>query len=63
MKAGRPSWPTEGADPPKGSVVAVDGGLPGIAKLLGSLLESLGIDPNDLEVRIGIRQAGEPGRS
>jgi hypothetical protein len=44
-------------------VVAVDGGIPGIAKLLGSLLESLGIDPNDLEVRIGIRQAGEPGRS
>jgi hypothetical protein len=63
LKAGGPSLPKEGANPPKRPMVAVDGGIPGIAKLLGSLLEDLGIDPNDLEVRIGIRQAGEPGRS
>jgi hypothetical protein len=33
-----------------------------MARLLGNLLEGLGIDPNDLEVRIGVRQSGEPGR-
>ncbi|MFN9898482.1 MAG: hypothetical protein ACK55Z_06740, partial [bacterium] len=60
LKAGGPPLPKEGANPPKRPMVAVDGGIPGIAKLLGSLLEDLGIDPNDLEVRIGIRQAGEP---
>ncbi|MFN9908766.1 MAG: hypothetical protein ACK56F_22005, partial [bacterium] len=26
------------------------------------MLEGLGVDPNDLEVRIGLRQAGELGR-
>ena len=40
----------------------MDGGTLGVAKLLGSLLENLGIDPNALEVRVGVRRAGEPGR-
>jgi len=40
----------------------MDGGALGVARLLGSLLENLGIDPNDLEVRIGVRRAGEPER-
>ncbi len=31
-----------------------------MARLLRSLLEGLGIDPDDLEVRIGVRQPGEP---
>jgi len=62
LKAGGPSLPEEGADPPRRPVVAVDGGIPGMARLLRSLLEGLGIDPNGLEVRIGVRQAGEPGR-
>ncbi len=33
-----------------------------MAKLLRSLLEGLGIDPGALEVRIGVRKPGEPGR-
>jgi len=41
----------------------MDCGTPGMARLLRSLLEGLGVDPNDLEVRIGVRQLGEPGRS
>ena len=36
----------------------MDCGTPDMA----SLLEGLGIDLNDLEVRIGVRQTGEPGR-
>jgi hypothetical protein len=35
---------------------------PEMARQLRSILEGLGIDPNDLEVRIGVRQPGEPGR-
>ncbi len=62
LKAGGPSPLEERADPSRGPAVSVDGGIPGVARLLGSLLEGLGIDPNDLEVRIGVRQAGEPGR-
>jgi hypothetical protein len=33
-----------------------------MARQLRSLLKGLGIDPNDLEVRVSVRQAGEPGR-
>jgi hypothetical protein len=33
-----------------------------MAKQLRGLLEGLGIDPGALEVRIGIRKPGEPGR-
>jgi hypothetical protein len=33
-----------------------------MARQLRSLLKGLGIDPNDLEVRVGVRQAGEPGQ-
>ena len=40
----------------------MDCGTPGVTRLLRSLLEGLGIDPNDLEVRVGVRRAGEPGR-
>jgi hypothetical protein len=40
----------------------MDCGTPEMARQLRSLLEGLGIDPNDLEVRIGVRQPGEPGR-
>jgi hypothetical protein len=35
---------------------------PEAARQLRGLLEGLGIDPNTLEVRIGVRQPGEPGR-
>jgi hypothetical protein len=40
----------------------VDCGTPEMPRQLRSLLEGLGIDPNDLEMRIGVRQPGEPGR-
>ncbi len=40
----------------------MDCGTPEVARQLRSLLEGLGIDPHDLEVRVGIRQPGEPGR-
>ncbi len=63
LKAGGPSPPEEKADPPRGPAVSMDCGTPEMARQLRSLLEGLGIDPNDLEVRIGVRQTGEPGRS
>jgi hypothetical protein len=34
---------------------------PEAARQLRGLLEGLGIDPNALEVRIGVPQPGEPG--
>jgi hypothetical protein len=40
----------------------MDCGTPEAARQLRGLLEGLGIDPNALEVRIGVRQPGEPGR-
>jgi hypothetical protein len=62
LKAGGPS-PSEGkADPQGGPAVSMDCGTPEAARQLRGLLEGLGIDPNDLEVRIGVRQTGEPGR-
>ncbi|MFN9906645.1 MAG: hypothetical protein ACK56F_11070, partial [bacterium] len=63
LKAGGPPSPVGKADPPRGPAVSMDFGTHEMARQLRSLLEGLGIDPNDLEVRIGIRQAGEPGRS
>ncbi len=62
LKAGGPSPPEGRADPPRGPAVSMDCGTPGMTRLLRNLLEGLGIDPNDLEVRIGVRQPGEPGR-
>jgi hypothetical protein len=62
LKAGGPSPPEEKADPWRGPAVSMDCGTPGMARLFRSLLEGLGIDLNDLEVRIGVRQPGEPGR-
>jgi hypothetical protein len=62
LKAGGPSPPGGKADPPGGPAASTGYGSPEAARQLKGLLESLGIDPNDLEVRIGIRQAGEPGR-
>ncbi len=62
LKAGGPS-PSEGkADPPGGPAASMDCGAPEAARQLRGLLEGLGIDPNDLEVRVGVRQTGEPGR-
>ncbi len=61
LKAGEPSLPGGKADPPGGPAVPVDCGTPEAARQLRGLLEGLDIDPNALEVRIGVRQPGEPG--
>jgi hypothetical protein len=62
LKAGESS-PLEGkADPPGKPTVSVDCGNPEVARQLRGLLEGLGIDPNALEVRIGVRRPGEPGQ-
>jgi hypothetical protein len=62
LKAGESS-PLEGnADPPDEPAISLDGGTPETARQLRGLLEGLGIDPNALEIRIGVRQPGEPGR-
>ncbi len=62
LKAGGSS-PLEGsANPPDEPAVSVDCGTPEAARQLRGLLEGLGIDPNALEVRIGVWQPGEPGR-
>jgi hypothetical protein len=62
LKAGEPSPPEGRADPPGEPAVSVDCGTPKAARQLRGLLEGLGINPNALEVRIGVRQPGEPGR-
>jgi hypothetical protein len=62
LKAGGPSPPEGKADPPGGPAVSVGCGTPEAARQLRGLLEGLGIDPNALEVRIGVRQPGEPGQ-
>ncbi len=62
LKAGGPSPPEGKADPPGGPAVSMDCGTPEAAGQLRGLLGALGIDPNNLEVRIEVRQAGEPGR-
>jgi hypothetical protein len=61
LKAGGSSSPRGKVDPPGRPAVPMDFGAPEITRLLRTLLEGLGVDPNDLEVRIGIRQPGEPG--
>ncbi len=62
LKAGGSSPPEGKADLPGGPAVSMDCGTPEMTRLLRGLLEGLGVDPSDLEVRIGVRQPGEPGR-
>ncbi len=62
LKAGGPPPPEEKTNPPRGPAASMDCGTPKMARQLRSLLEGLGIDPNDLEMRIGVRQPGEPER-
>jgi hypothetical protein len=62
LKAGKSSPPVRGTDPPDGPTVAAADGAPDLVKQLRGLLEGLGIDPDALEVRIGIRKSGEQGR-
>jgi hypothetical protein len=59
LKAGKCSPPARGTDPPDEPTA---NRAPETAKQLRGLLEGLGIDPDALEVRIGIRKPGEPGR-
>jgi hypothetical protein len=52
-----------GADPLDGpTAAAVADKAPDVVRQLRGLLEGLGIDPDALEVRIGIRRPGEQGR-
>ncbi len=62
LKAGELSPPEGKADPPSEPAVSMDYGTPEAARQIRGLLEGLGIDPNALEVRIGVRQPGEPGQ-
>ncbi len=62
LKARKASPPARGADPPDEPTAASASRAPEIAKQLRGLLEGLGIDPDALEVRIGVRKPGEPGR-
>ncbi len=62
LKAGKSSPPARGTDPPDEPTAATANGIPEMAKQLRGLLEGLGIDPGTLEVRIGFRKPGEPGR-
>ncbi len=62
LKAGGPSPPGGKTDPPGGPAISVDCETPEVARQLRGVLEGLRIDPNTLEVRIGVRQSGEPGR-
>jgi hypothetical protein len=50
------------ADPPDVPAISVACKAPEMARQLRGLLEGLGIDPGALEVRIGVRKPGEPGR-
>jgi hypothetical protein len=62
LKAGKSS-PLEGnTDPPDEFASSVYCGIPETARQLRGLLEGLGIYPGALEIRIGVRQPGEPGR-
>ncbi len=62
LKAGGPPSPVGKADLPGGPAVPVDCETPEMTRLLRGWLEGLVVDPNDLEVRIGVRQPGELGR-
>jgi hypothetical protein len=62
LKAGKSSPPVRGTDPPDGSTAAAADRAPDLVKQLRGLLEGLRIDPDALDVRIGIRRPGEQGR-
>jgi hypothetical protein len=62
LKSGKSSPPEGSADPPDEPAVAAACRTPEMARELRGLLEGLGIDPGALEIRIGIRKPGEPGR-
>ncbi len=62
LKAGKSSPPEGSTDPPDELAAAAAYRTPEMARQLRGLLEGLGIDPGALEVRIGIRKPGEPGR-
>jgi hypothetical protein len=62
LKAGNSPPPEGSTDPPDEPAVAAAGRIPEAAEQLRGLLEGLGIDPGALEVRIGVRKPGEPGR-
>ncbi len=62
LKAGKSSPPVRGTDLPDGPTVAAADRAPDLVKDLRGLLEGLGIDPDALEVRIGILKPGEQGR-
>ncbi len=62
LKAGKSSPPEGSTDPPDEPAVAAACRTPEMARQLRGLLEGLGIDPGALEVRIGVRKPGKPGR-
>ncbi len=62
LKARKSSPPARGADPPYELTAAAADRAPDVAKQLRGLLEGLGIDPDALEIRIGIRKPGEQGQ-
>jgi hypothetical protein len=62
LKAKKSSLLEGNADPPVEPAIPAACGTPETARQLRGLLEGLGIDPGALEVRIGVRKPGEPGR-
>jgi hypothetical protein len=62
LKAGKSSLLEGDTDPPDEPAISADCGTLETARQLRGLLEGLGIDPGALEVRIGVRKPGEPGR-
>jgi hypothetical protein len=62
LKAGKSSLLEGNTDPPDEPATSADCGTPETARQLRGLLEGLSIDPGALEVRIGVRKPGEPGR-
>jgi hypothetical protein len=61
LKVRKSSPPVRGTDPPDGPRAAAADRTPDLVKQLRGLLEGLGIDPDALEVRIGIQKPGEQG--
>jgi hypothetical protein len=62
LKAGKSSPQGGDTDPPDELTSSADRGTLETARQLRGLLEGLGIDPGALEVQIGVRKPGEPGR-
>ncbi len=62
LKAGKSSPPARGTDPSDEPTVAAADRAPDVANQLRGLLGGLGIDPDALEIRIGIRKPGEQGQ-